>query len=105
MSTATEKFVLMALPQQGTETNEFSQHSKYYCVNGLTPTGDGNYNPMFSHSGENCVNGLTPTGDGNEHRVPGDAFQQEVLMALPQQGTETIFFTRTNAWKRFSSMC
>ena len=37
--------VLMALPQQGTETRVYRIfHFKYLlsCVNGLTPTGDGN---------------------------------------------------------------
>ena len=34
----------MALPQQGTETGEIimTLADKFYSVNGLTPTGDGN---------------------------------------------------------------
>ena len=39
-----------------------------------------------------CVNGLTPTGDGNICSfllIP--TIYQKVLMALPQQGTETTF--------------
>ena len=38
--------VLMALPQQGTETGspEIVYYKFLICVNGLTPTGDGNIN-------------------------------------------------------------
>ena len=36
-----------------------------------------------------CVNGLTPTGDGN-YNLYADSNALQVLMALPQQGTETI---------------
>ena len=36
-----------------------------------------------------CVNGLTPTGDGNLSLSYMRSIQLHVLMALPQQGTET----------------
>ena len=36
-----------------------------------------------------CVNGLTPTGDGNTYLSPPLLWITPVLMALPQQGTET----------------
>ena len=59
--------VLMALPQQGTETFKICFVVKFHeSVNGLTPTGDGNFLLDFS----------------NVQTVA-------VLMALPQQGTET----------------
>ena len=35
------------------------------CVNGLTPTGDGNEGVVGESEQPSCVNGLTPTGDGN----------------------------------------
>ena len=86
-----------------------------YCVNGLTPTGDGNTSPDFLlradaepavlmalpqqgtetrvhtvlHNIHDRVNGLTPTGDGNNALTINDT-AYDVLMALPQQGTETI---------------
>ena len=59
----------MALPQQGTETDlsSISVTITKYCVNGLTPTGDGNVMFIETLSGDfyRSVNGLTPTGDGN----------------------------------------
>ena len=86
----------MALPQQGTETEDSSCCSFSICVNGLTPTGDGNYKkeyfykknkgvlmalpqqgtetlfPVQGIASTGSVNGLTPTGDGNEHPgIPG----------------------------------
>ena len=87
--------VLMALPQQGTETIYNIQTFIHFilCVNGLTPTGDGNrmlVTLLVSHL-DTCVNGLTPTGDGNLRK--NQLFNEKsvnVLMALPQQGTETI---------------
>ena len=67
-----------------------------YCVNGLTPTGDGNYlisYPLFTDI-VYCVNGLTPTGDGNiKSDFENIKYRDIVLMALPQQGTETIVNT------------
>ena len=109
----------MALPQQGTETclarkNLFSLNDD--CVNGLTPTGDGNLKILLIKSVfgavlmalpqqgtetssscsrevsfRECVNGLTPTGDGNltDNQVL-ERHSKAVLMALPQQGTETV---------------
>ena len=59
----------MALPQQGTETSTMLQRGKLWLgVNGLTPTGDGNYAKLNQEIGNlfrKSVNGLTPTGDGN----------------------------------------
>ena len=91
-----QKSVLMALPQQGTETfiHCYSIRLKERtCVNGLTPTGDGNNQflelkfhlfpfvlmalpqqgtetsqTMITELSGSCVNGLTPTGDGNSNR-------------------------------------
>ena len=60
----------MALPQQGTET----------------------YRPgLMLQEPTNRVNGLTPTGDGNPRPLNSDQrIRHQVLMALPQQGTETV---------------
>ena len=58
----------MALPQQGTETKYRSASSQQYL----------------------CVNGLTPTGDGNLYAYCVLRSSRPVLMALPQQGTETF---------------
>ena len=60
--------VLMALPQQGTETSYLSNIFLPVCVNGLTPTGDGN----------------------NTIALKAFSFVNIVLMVLPQQGTETL---------------
>ena len=86
--------VLMALPQQGTETKDGNSSRSFFSssVNGLTPTGDGNLCTatvmieLFAG-----VNGLTPTGDGNSSTNLFITLSANlVLMALPQQGTETI---------------
>ena len=81
----------MALPQQGTETQWPDLQLRCYCsVNGLTPTGDGNHiSSFYYHYYSICVNGLTPTGDGNHILFQICAKFLLVLMALPQQGTET----------------
>ena len=82
----------MALPQQGTETCGPSSVRFYEggCVNGLTPTGDGNVQLHPYNIYVSSVNGLTPTGDGNYFLFEKICFGLiNVLMALPQQGTET----------------
>ena len=91
----------MALPQQGTETLKLieTKLTKETSVNGLTPTGDGNppFKPILRSPFS--VNGLTPTGDGNFLEF---FFLQscQVLMALPQQGTETrdILYRRSDTF-------
>ena len=61
----------MALPQQGTETTK---------------------KKTFAKKNKGSVNGLTPTGDGNSsHRNRLPPKRLTVLMALPQQGTETLW--------------
>ena len=79
------------LPRKPTYQASNQAASQGRCVNGLTPTGDGNLWPgtelIFAPLG---VNGLTPTGDGN-YIMKRFYFVMAiiVLMALPQQGTET----------------
>ena len=66
-----EGSVLMALPQQGTETLQSgngTDRSQICSVNGLTPTGDGNKLVNITSIAKSFI---------------------MVLMALPQQGTET----------------
>ena len=80
------------LPRKPTYQASKQAASQGRCVNGLTPTGDGNLLlDTFAFVIEFfCVNGLTPTGDGNSvfwgFKI---SFIAPVLMALPQQGTET----------------
>ena len=57
------------LPRKPTYQASKQAASQGRCVNGLTPTGDGNYFILFFVS------------------INSDIF---VLMALPQQGTETL---------------
>ena len=68
----------MALPQQGTETfvvRVFFFKYNFRSVNGLTPTGDGN------------VSGIT---NPLSVVIAPILSVWAVLMALPQQGTETV---------------
>ena len=78
------------LPRKPTYQASKQAASQGRCVNGLTPTGDGNEGAACSLlTLHRRVNGLTPTGDGN-YNLYADSNALQVLMALPQQGTETI---------------
>ena len=83
----------MALPQQGTETKkEYFYKKKIRGVNGLTPTGDGNqmkksFRLDLVHA---VLMALPQQGTETAGFAYGQADPTEVLMALPQQGTETI---------------
>ena len=55
------------LPRKPTYQASNQAASQGRCVNGLTPTGDGNFKSIYNQLLTFIigVNGLTPTGDGN----------------------------------------
>ena len=86
--------MLMALPQQGTETlspNSFWKYSS--SVNGLTPTGDGNIAGFNTeHSLPLVLMALPQQGTETLEDATAYFLRHSVLMALPQQGTETYAY-------------
>ncbi len=88
--------MLMALPQQGTETiimPLYKYNKKNIVLMALPQQGTETlFRVIFYFKTQNSVNGLTPTGDGNSSLKFLDAWDL-VLMALPQQGTETKNFS------------